>query len=170
MIVGVNPRWVIGKANGEIPWKHKGDQQFFKEKTLGSAVVMGRVTWEGIPEKFRPLPDRKNVVLSRTAPEVPDGVEVHSSLKEALVANREAEAIWIAGGAQVYYEGLDYATRIHMTLIPTETNEGNLVYYPEKCRNLLTSDGWQMHKGPHPYNKELVVIEYWRKEPGKKLP
>jgi dihydrofolate reductase len=132
------------------------------------------VTWEGIPKKYRPLADRRNCVLSREGTNeslgLPSEVTVCSSIQAALEEFKEAEAIWFLGGAQVYYQAIEYATLVHMTLIPDETNLGNLVYYPEKCRKLSSHDGWQLRKMPHPHNEALVINEYFRKTPQKKRP
>jgi dihydrofolate reductase len=74
---------VIGRANG-IPWRLPEDQARFKELTMGHTVVMGRLTWESLPAKVRPLPGRKNVVVTRQAGYAADGATVVGGLDEAL--------------------------------------------------------------------------------------
>ena len=73
---------VIGRGNS-IPWHVPEDMARFKELTMGHTVIMGRTTWESLPARFRPLPGRRNVVLTRHADYVADGAEVVSSLEDA---------------------------------------------------------------------------------------
>jgi dihydrofolate reductase len=101
---------VIGRANG-IPWRLPEDQARFKELTLGHAVVMGRLTWESLPAKVRPLPGRRNVVVTRQADFVAEGATVVGSLEDGL-ADGDA---WVIGGAQIYALALPLATRCEVT-------------------------------------------------------
>ncbi len=101
---------VIGRDNG-IPWRLPEDQARFKELTLAHTVVMGRLTWESLPPKVRPLPGRRNVVVSRQSDFMADGATVVSSLDEAL-ADRDT---WVIGGAQIYALALPFATRCEVT-------------------------------------------------------
>ncbi|KAA0100915.1 dihydrofolate reductase [Mycolicibacterium sp. P1-18] len=101
---------VIGRANG-IPWRLPEDQARFKELTIGHTVVMGRLTWESLPAKVRPLPGRRNVVVSRHAGYQADGATVVGTLDDALT---DADA-WIIGGAQIYAQALPLATRCEVT-------------------------------------------------------
>ena len=98
---------VIGRDGG-IPWRLPEDQARFKELTLGHRVVMGRLTWESLPARVRPLPGRKNVVLTRQAGYMADGAHVVSTLQEALTD----DLTWVIGGAQLYSLALPLATRI----------------------------------------------------------
>jgi dihydrofolate reductase len=100
---------VIGRDNG-IPWHVPEDMARFKELTMGHTVIMGRLTWESLPEKFRPLPGRKNVVLTRQTDFMADGADVITSLDE--VDFRDA---WVIGGSQVYGLALPHATRCEVT-------------------------------------------------------
>jgi dihydrofolate reductase len=101
---------VIGRDNG-IPWRLPEDQARFKELTMGQTVVMGRLTWESLPAKVRPLPGRRNVVVTRQAEYVADGAVVVDGLDEAL----SSEEIWVIGGAQIYALALPIATRCEVT-------------------------------------------------------
>lgn len=105
---------VIGRG-GDIPWRVPEDLARFKEVTVGHTVVMGRLTWESLPARVRPLPGRRNVVLSRRADVVADGAEVVGSL-EAALADSEPET-WVIGGEQVYLLALPHATRCEVTEI-----------------------------------------------------
>ena len=101
---------VIGRG-GDIPWRVPEDLARFKQVTMGHTVVMGRRTWESLPARVRPLPGRRNVVLSRQPDYVADGAEVLDSLGAALT---EPEA-WVIGGEQIYLLGLPLATRCEVT-------------------------------------------------------
>ena len=101
---------VIGRDNG-IPWRLPEDLARFKELTMGHTVIMGRLTWESLPAKVRPLPGRRNVVVTRQAGYMADGATVVGGLDEALT---DDEA-WVIGGAQIYALALPMATRCEVT-------------------------------------------------------
>lgn len=100
---------VIGRDGG-IPWRLPEDQARFKELTIGHTVVMGRLTWESLPAKVRPLPGRRNVVLTRQADYMADGAEVVTTLDEAVT-----DETWVIGGEQIYALALPIATRCEVT-------------------------------------------------------
>ncbi|BBX66366.1 dihydrofolate reductase [Mycobacterium saskatchewanense] len=106
---------VIGRG-GDIPWHLPEDLARFKQVTIGHTVVMGRRTWESLPAKVRPLPGRRNVVLSRQADFSADGAEVLPSLERALT---DPEA-WVIGGEQIYLLALPHATRCEVTEVDIE--------------------------------------------------
>ncbi|OBG26500.1 dihydrofolate reductase [Mycobacterium sp. 852002-51057_SCH5723018] len=101
---------VIGRG-GDIPWRVPEDLARFKQVTMGHTVVMGRLTWESLPPRVRPLPGRRNVVLSRNTDYVADGAEVVGSLEQTLT---EPET-WVIGGEQIYLLALPLATRCEVT-------------------------------------------------------
>ncbi|WP_108920026.1 dihydrofolate reductase [Mycobacterium montefiorense] len=103
---------VIGR-NGDIPWHVPEDLARFKQVTVGHTVVMGRRTWDSLPAAVRPLPRRRNIVVSRQADFCAQGAEVVDSLDEALT---EPEA-WVIGGAEIYRLALPHATRCEVTEI-----------------------------------------------------
>ena len=100
---------VIGRAGG-IPWRLPEDQARFKDLTHGHPVVMGRLTWESLPQKVRPLPGRRNVVVTRDEGYVAGGAEVVSSMRTAPLDDS-----WVIGGAQIYSLALPLATRCEVT-------------------------------------------------------
>ena len=106
---------VIGRG-GDIPWKVPEDLLRFKEVTLGHPVIMGRRTWESLPARVRPLPGRRNVVLSRDTGFAADGARVARTLDEALAHGGGPET-WVIGGEQIYLLALPYATRCEVTEI-----------------------------------------------------
>ena len=103
---------VIGRS-GDIPWRLPEDQARFKELTMGHTVVRGRLTWESLPPKFRPLPGRKNVVVTRQSDFVADGATVVQSLDEALTDPQT----WVIGGEQIYTLAMPQAGRCEVTEI-----------------------------------------------------
>ncbi|MEY3513456.1 MAG: hypothetical protein RL420_479 [Pseudomonadota bacterium] len=110
---------VIGNL-GQLPWHLPEDLAHFKRTTLGQPVVMGRVTWESLPEKFRPLPGRSNVVVSRQTSFSAAGAQLASSLEAAMALFPPAEIIWLIGGAQLYAQGLSIASQIVVTEIDAD--------------------------------------------------
>ncbi len=105
---------VIGRG-GDIPWRVPEDLARFKRVTMGHTVVMGRRTWDSLPERVRPLPGRRNVVLSRRTDFMVDGAEVVGSLEAALTLSETEPEVWVIGGAQIYLLALPYATRCEVT-------------------------------------------------------
>jgi dihydrofolate reductase len=101
---------VIGR-NGGIPWRLPEDQARFKELTMGHTVVMGRLTWESLPAKLRPLPERRNVVVTRQADYMADGADVVTTLDDALTSDESC----VIGGEQIYALALPIATRCEVT-------------------------------------------------------
>lgn len=106
---------VIGRDGG-IPWRLPEDQARFKELTMGRTVVMGRLTWESLPAKVRPLPGRKNVVLTRQADYMAEGAHVVPTLQDALTD----DLTWVIGGEQIYALALPLATRCEVTEIEVD--------------------------------------------------
>ena len=107
---------VIGRDGG-IPWRLPEDQARFRDLTMGHTVVMGRLTWESLPAKVRPLPGRRNVVVTRQAGYQAEGAQVVQELDSALT---DDEDTWVIGGAQIYTLALPEATRCEVTEIEVD--------------------------------------------------
>ncbi len=112
---------VIG-AGGGMPWHVPEDLAHFKAVTLGAPVVMGRKTWDSLPERFRPLPGRANVVVTRQGDWAADGAQRAGSLDEALAlavdgadASGEAVRVWVIGGGELFRQALPRADRLEVT-------------------------------------------------------
>lgn len=121
----------IGK-NGTLLWSVPEDMARFKKLTSGHPVIMGRKTWESIPVRFRPLPGRTNIVVTRDETYAAEGGVVTHSLADALGAAKAApgaEEIFIMGGGELYREGLPFANRFYLTLV--DSNEDGDAYFPE---------------------------------------
>jgi dihydrofolate reductase len=107
---------VIG-AGGAIPWRIPGEQAMFRERTMGATVVMGRATWDSLPERVRPLPGRRNVVLTRDPAWTAPGAEPVHAPGQVELTGRET---WIIGGGAVYQAFLPLAEHIVRTRIDLE--------------------------------------------------
>ena len=105
---------VIGRDNA-IPWRVPEDMARFKELTMDHTVIMGRLTWESLPAKFRPLPGRRNVVVSRQAGYRAEGADVVGSLEDAPL-----DDAWVIGGSQIYGLALPLATRCEVTEVDVD--------------------------------------------------
>lgn len=136
---------VIG-INNELPWHFPSDMKHFKELTGGQTVIMGRKTYESIPEKFRPLPNRKNFVLSRSETESNhESLFYFKTINNALNAV-DTEKAFIIGGASIYEQTLDYVDGIYLTLIHQDY-EGD-AYYPELPENFKEEKRDKLQKDP----------------------
>lgn len=107
---------VIGK-DGTMPWHLPEDLARFKRFTQGSPVIMGRKTWDSLPPRFRPLPGRANIVVTRQPDWHEIGAQRAPSLREALQMCEHAATAWVIGGAQIYAQALPLAQRVEVTEI-----------------------------------------------------
>jgi dihydrofolate reductase len=131
LIAALAENRAIGK-DGKLPWRLKGDMAHFQELTQGHPVIMGRKTWESIPEKFRPLPGRTNVVITRDAEYRAEGARVARTFPEALSLAKDADGsdeIFAIGGTQVYECALPFASRLYLTLVEGSF-EGDVFFPP----------------------------------------
>jgi dihydrofolate reductase len=115
LIAAVANNGCIGK-DGRLPWRIPEDLKRFKTFTTGHIVLMGRKTWESIPEKFRPLPGRTNIVLTRNPEyDLPPDVERFADLEKALAAHQFEEDVFVIGGADLYAQTMNAADRLLIT-------------------------------------------------------
>ena len=123
MMVAMSPEGVIG-LDGKIPWHYRGDLRRVKRLTLGTTLIMGRVTWESLGG--RPLPGRRNlVVTSRTIP----GAECFPDITSALAASEGA--VWFFGGARIYAEAMPLADFIDVVYVPDHVTDPRAVHFPD---------------------------------------
>ena len=106
----------IGKDGG-IPWHAPEDLAAFQRETTGGVLIMGRKTWESLPPKFRPLPGRTNIVVTRQADWQAEGAQRAGSLTEAMALCAGAPDVWVIGGAQIYALALPWADELLLTEI-----------------------------------------------------
>jgi dihydrofolate reductase len=117
---------VIGRA-GTIPWRIHEDSRRFRDLTMGHAVVMGRRTWDSLPERFRPLPGRRNVVVTHSEEWSAEGAERAVSLEDALARLADEPQLFVIGGAELYAQALPLADELLLTEIDAEF-EGDVVF------------------------------------------
>ncbi len=155
MIVALDRNRVMG-VNGELPWRYAADLRRFRRLTLDTTVVMGRKTFASIG---RPLPRRRNLVVSRTLGEVP-GVEVFDDLKKAVEATDGD--LWFIGGRRIYEEGMTWADFIDVTWVPDELNlgpEDEVVRFPPMS---IAFDAGPISPFPDPAGENLKVQRFQR--------
>ena len=126
LIAAVARNGVIGKDN-QLLWHLPGDMRYFRDTTRGKPVIMGRRTWESLPEKFRPLPGRLNIVLSRDPTYLTQGATRVTSLDEALTHCASTDEVFVIGGGDLYRQALPLAGRVYLTEITTDF-EGDTLF------------------------------------------
>ncbi len=131
LIAAVPRNRVIGRG-GELVWHESEDQKHFRRVTLGCPVIMGRKTWDSLPERFRPLPGRRNVVVTRNAGWQAAGAERANSLDAALALVADVPKVFVIGGAELYGLALPRADELELTEVDAEF-EGDVVF-PEWSR------------------------------------
>ncbi len=159
IIVAVADNNTIG-VNGDLPWDLPGDLKNFKKKTKGHTVIMGRKCWESIPNKFRPLPNRTNVVLTRNSDYELDNVEVRNDLEKAILEFSELGDVFIIGGSDIYKESFKYANKLHITRV-------NLEVEGDTFLEGLNETDWVMTAFEGPFNENDIHYhfeEYRKKE------
>lgn len=158
-IVAMDKNNVIGQKN-DMPWHLPRDLKFFKEKTTGHTIVMGRKTFESIG---RVLPNRKHIVITRDGSNLPEEVEVFDDIKKVIdLATKTDEEIFVLGGGDIFKQLLPYADRLYVTFID-ESFKGD-VYFPEIPRDQFVEvskvKGINDEKNPYDY----YFIEYERRK------
>ena len=128
IIAAVAKNRVIGRDN-QLIWNIPEDMAHFKALTAGHTVIMGRKTWESLPPRFRTLPGRRNIVISRQAGYAAPGAELAESLENALKLTSTAATVFIIGGEQIYTQAMAVADRLEITEVDLEP-EGD-AWFPE---------------------------------------
>ena len=126
LVAAVARNGVIGRE-GDIPWRLPEDMARFRGLTMGHPVVMGRRTWESLPDRFRPLPGRGNVVVTRNADWSAQGAESAGSLEDALALLESEPAVFVIGGGEIYAAALPFADELLLTEIDAEV-EGDTTF------------------------------------------
>lgn len=150
LIVAVSENKVIGKDN-DLAWHLPDDMKFFKDTTKGHYVIMGRKNYESIPHKFRPLPKRTNVIVTRQNNYKAEGCLVVNSIEEALKLALEAEdnEPFVIGGGQIYKHAIEHnlVDRVYLTRVHTEIDGDT--YFED------LDDSWKLvHADLHPSDEK----------------
>ncbi|HSX15087.1 MAG TPA: dihydrofolate reductase [Candidatus Saccharimonadales bacterium] len=160
IVAAIGRNNVIGNR-GKLPWQGQipADMQHFRELTTGHPVVMGRKTWESLPERFRPLPGRRNYVLTRSG--AIDGAEVASLDTLAEMAS-SPYSCFVIGGAEIYHLAMPMASALHLTLVHKEF--AGDTYFP-----LYSVEDWKLENlQTHPAdddNKYTCTFVTMRRKP-----
>lgn len=162
MIAAMDKNRVIGK-NKDLPWHLPDDFAFFKQKTRGHHVLMGRKNFESLPHKFRPLPDRTNIILTRNPSFQVKGTYVFSDMEEAVAfANQNGEdELFIIGGGQIYSMALDVADRIYLTEIAAEVDGDT--FFPEFDPSVWKESGRKHHPADERHKFAFDFVTYDKK-------
>jgi dihydrofolate reductase len=153
---------VIGRA-GALPWHLPEDLRHFRELTQGQPLLMGRKTWDSLPPRFRPLPGRRNLVLTRQPAWHADGAERVGSVEEALAAVAGAPRLFVIGGAEVYAAALPRADALELTEIDADF-EGD-TRFPDFDGLGFEAMGPQRHRSAAPNAFDFEFVSYRRAAP-----
>ena len=146
---------VIGRDN-QMPWKIPDEQAYFKRMTMGHPIVMGRKTWESIG---RPLPGRRNIVITRDRAYSAIGADVVGSLDDALSVAGEADEIFVIGGGQLYAEAMPRASRLLLTEIDADFDGDTFMPAPDRTQWHETSREPHPPAGDRTFGYSFVVYE-----------
>ncbi len=116
LIAALDRHHAIGRGGGLL-WHESEDQKHFRRVTMGCPVIMGRKTWDSLPVRFRPLPGRRNIVVTRQAQWQAMGAEPASSFDRALALVAQADKVFVIGGAELYALALPHADELVLTEI-----------------------------------------------------
>ena len=161
LIAAVGEGGVIGKANA-LPWRLPADLKWFKKKTVGKPVIMGRETCESVG---KPLPGRKNIILSRTWKAAPEGFLLARSPDAAVRLAEGADEIMVAGGAQVFAAFLPRADRIYLTEVGHRFDGDT--FFPAFDRSGW-SERFREERAPdaqNPYPLSFLILERLERSP-----
>lgn len=142
LIAAVPRNRAIGKDNALL-WHEPQDQRHFRRVTMGCPVIMGRRTWDSLPERFRPLPGRRNIVLTRSPHWRADGAEPAASLSDALARVATATRVFVIGGADLYAQALPRADELVLTEI--DADFAGDVYFPDVPRTDFVETSREAH-------------------------
>ncbi|AHN21987.1 dihydrofolate reductase [Lysinibacillus varians] len=153
LIVAHDHNHVIGYENG-MPWHLPGDLQYFKEKTMGKPMIMGRKTFESIG---RPLPGRRNIVVTRDANYRADGIETATSIEEALALAGDVPEIMIIGGEQIFRLSMELTDRIYITKI-NHSFKGD-TFFPAYEEEFVLVASQEPETAPEGYTFQYQIFE-----------
>jgi dihydrofolate reductase len=140
IVVAISENNAIGK-NNMLLWHLPADLKHFKEITSGHTIIMGRKTYDSIG---KPLPNRRNIVVSRNADLNIDGVETYHGLEQALAQCSNEAEVFLIGGAEIYRQGLKYSNKIYLTRVH-ETYEAD-TFFPELEPEIWTETQVERHQ------------------------
>ncbi len=159
IIVAKSENSCIGNA-GDLPWHLPADLKHFKETTDGKTVVMGRKTFESIVSMLgKPLPNRKNIIVTRNTGYKPEGAKVAHSLQEVL---RENKDVFVIGGAEIYKQALRFADKLYITNVHTHI-DGD-AFFPDINENEWEVTKSETHESDEKNKYAYTFLEYERRK------
>jgi len=162
LVAAVAQNGVIGRG-GTIPWRLSEDMVHFRALTIGHPVIMGRRTWESIPDRFRPLPGRRNVVVSRNPEWAETGAERADSLEDALDLLDGTSEVFVIGGAELYRAALPFADELLLTEIDDDV-EGD-TFFPDWDRDAFEESSREPRQSESGIPFSFVVYSRKRASP-----
>ena len=159
VIAAVARNGVIGRGNG-LAWRLPEDLKHFRRTTLGAPVIMGRRTWDSLPPAFRPLPGRRNIVVTRDPRWQAPGAEAAASLDAALALVADAPRAFVTGGAALYALALPRADELVLTELGRDF-EGD-VHFPAWDRTAFVETARERHRAAPPNDFEFDFVTYQR--------
>ena len=158
LIAAIAKNNVLGKDN-QLLWNLPEDMRHFRETTRGKPVIMGRKTWESLPDAFRPLPGRHNIVVSLNPGYQTPGATLASSLEDAMEKAGNVSEVFVIGGAELFNQALEIASRLYLTEIE-DSFDGD-VFFPE----VLSKDWLEISRKTQSGNSGLTFsfVEYQRR-------
>lgn len=160
LIAAVARDGAIGRDN-DLLWHDSRDQKHFRAATMGCPVVMGRRTWDSLPERFRPLPGRRNIVVTRNTTWQAPGAEVAHSLAEALTLVANAPKAFVMGGGQLYAEALPFADELVLTEVDASFEADT--FFPAWDRNAFTELRREAHPAQAAGELPFAFVTYRRR-------
>lgn len=160
LVAAVARNGVIGNAGG-LPWHLPEDLKHFKRVTLGHPVLMGRKTWDALPARFRPLPGRRNIVVTRNAEWRSEGARAAPSIDAALAALGDAPKVCVIGGARLFAQALPMAEELELTEIERDF-EGETRFPDWDMSSFVETRREHHHAGP-PNDFDYAFVSYRRK-------
>ncbi|MBI5258415.1 MAG: dihydrofolate reductase [Burkholderiales bacterium] len=160
LIAAVARNGAIGHGN-QLLWRLPEDMRHFRAQTMGCPVIMGRKTWDSVPERFRPLPGRQNIVVTRQPQWSAPGALVVHTLDEALAAAADAPRVFVIGGGELYAAALPRVDELVLTEIDADFTGD--IHFPAWDRNAFTEQQRERHHAAAPNDFDFSFVTYRRR-------
>lgn len=160
LIAAVARNGAIGRGN-DLLWKEPRDAKHFRTMTTGCPVVMGRKTWDSLPERFRPLPGRRNLVITRQTDWRAEGAEAFCSLEAALSAVIGAPRVFVMGGGELYAMALPLADELELTEIDADFEADT--FFPTWSHEDFSEISRETLTGAAPGEPDFAFVTYRRR-------
>jgi dihydrofolate reductase len=162
LIAAVARNGAIGHDN-QLLWRLPEDGRWLRAQTTGHAVIMGRKTWDSLPERFRPLPNRTNIIVTRQRGWSAAGAITTHSLEDAIAAAGTVPRVFVLGGAELYATALPIADELVLTEIDADF-EGD-IHFPAWDRSQFIETERQRHHAAPPNDFDFAFVRYRRRTP-----